>query len=331
MRKIKIVHYGLAHDHSAVTLECARKYPEVFDVVGIVEPDQQIREKFGKHQAYQGLPFFTEEELFSRHDIDAVLCEAQELRSVSDAQKCLDHGLHVHLDKPGGIDFPAFAKLMGDARKKGLTVQMGYMFRYNPAMEYALERVKSGVLGRITGIDGSFSCLHNSEKRQWLRQFPGGMMFYLGCHTIDMMLLINGMPDAVIPFNRSSGCDCDGALDSCFAVLDYPHGVCGVRVNAVEVNGYSRRQLVICGSGGTLEIEPLEQPTLLRESLLPRTEGVGWADISQHVFPGYLPGRYDKMMLEFAAYVRGEKENPFTPEYELDVQKVVLQACGIQV
>ena len=322
MKRIRTVHFGLAHDHSAVTLECARKYPDIFEVVGIVEPDEETRRIFGNQTAYRGLPYMTEEELFNRDDIDAVFCEGYELHSVSDAQKCVDHGLHVHLDKPGGIDLNAFGKLLGDADRKGLTLQMGYMYRYNPAMEYTLARVKNGDLGRITGIDGSFSICHNSTKRTWLGQFPGGMMFYIGCHSIDMILLLMGAPVNVTAFNRSSDWNNESSMDSSFAVLDYPHGVCSVRVNATEVNGQSRRHLLVCGTEGTIEIQPLENPTQLREV---------FAKDMKTNFSEYTPPRYDKMMLEFAACVRGEKQNPYTSEYELIVQKTVLQACGMEI
>lgn len=331
MEKIKTVHFGLAHDHSTATLECARKYPDIFEIVGIVEPDEETKRIFGNHPAYQGLPYMTEEELFNRGDIEAVFCEGHELRSVSDAQKCADHGLHIHLDKPGGIDLNAFEKLLCDAQRKDLTLQMGYMYRYNPAMEYTLARVKKGELGLITGIDGSFSICHNSTKRAWLGQFPGGMMFYIGCHVIDMILLLMGAPENVIPYNRSSDWDNNGSMDSSFAVLDYPRGVCSVRVNATEVNGYNRRHLIVCGTEGTIEIRPLECPTLLRETLAADVKNNFSADNSREIFTGYMPGRYDRMMLEFAACIRGEKQNPYTAEYELLLQKVILQTCGIEI
>ena len=38
--------------------------------------------------------------------------------------------------------------------------------------------------------------------------------------------------------------------------------------------------------------------------------------------------RYNDMLLSFAAMVRGEKENPYTYDYELSLYKHVLRACG---
>ena len=40
------------------------------------------------------------------------------------------------------------------------------------------------------------------------------------------------------------------------------------------------------------------------------------------------PTKDDEMMLDFAAYVRGEKTNPYTYEYEYQLQKMILAACG---
>jgi hypothetical protein len=39
--------------------------------------------------------------------------------------------------------------------------------------------------------------------------------------------------------------------------------------------------------------------------------------------------RYEAMLLAFAAMVRGECENPNTPEYELALFRTILRCCGI--
>ena len=327
MKKIRVAHFGIAHDHSIFAMEVLRKYPEIFEIVGVCEPDEAMRAEFGGHENYAGLPWITEEELLNREDIDAVLCEGHELRSVSDAQKCLDRGLHVHLDKPGGTDLAAFRKLLDTAQAKDLTLHMGYMYRWNPAMQYVRNAVKNGELGTITAIESSFSIQYQREKKLWLKQFPGGMMFFLGCHSLDMILQLMGEPTAVHAFNRSAGYEDDGALDSCLAVLDYPHGVATIRSSGVEANGYYERTLKVVGTQGTIKIQPLETPTLVRRACIKDGMEHPWHDYSISVFPGYPNGRYDDMLLEFAAIVRKDIENPWTPEYEYSVQKTLLKAC----
>lgn len=196
-------------------------------------------------------------------------------------------------------------------------------------MKYVLESVRSGSLGEITGIDAAFSIQHSPEKRRWLKQFPGGMMFFLGCHSVDMVMQIMGEPEDVGVYHHSSGDDNDGSMDSALAVLNYPNCAAVVRSNATEANGYYKRTLKVVGTKGTIEIQPLETPTLVREAKIGDGLEHPWHDYSYSVFPGYPNGRYDDMMLEFAACVRGEMENPYSYEYELALQRTLLKACGV--
>jgi len=39
-------------------------------------------------------------------------------------------------------------------------------------------------------------------------------------------------------------------------------------------------------------------------------------------------GRYDAMFRSFAAYVNGEVDNPYHYEYERELHKLILRACG---
>ena len=38
--------------------------------------------------------------------------------------------------------------------------------------------------------------------------------------------------------------------------------------------------------------------------------------------------RYTEMLLSFARYVAGEMENPYTPDYELELFRTILTCCG---
>jgi len=327
MKKIKIGHIGIAHDHSGATMETVLKYPDVFEVVGVVEPNEEYRRKFGNDPAYKELNRLTLDELFAIEDLDAVLVEGYELDLVPIAQKCIDRGVHVHMDKPGGEDIVAFEKLLNDAKEKNLTVQLGYMFRYNTAIKYCKEAIENGTLGEIFEIDLAMNTEHPKEKREWLGNFQGGIMFYLGCHLVDLMLWLNGVPEKIIPYNEKTYFDGVDSIDNGFALFKYKNGISTIRATSTEVNGYGRRQLVVCGSKGTIEIKPLENPTKMTISLSNFTKGKEYIDCKKIIEPKTMAGRYDEMMLDFAKFVRGEKTNPFTYEYELQLQKMILKAC----
>ena len=336
MKKIKVAILGIAHDHCTGKLDCMKKYPEIFEIVGIVEPNPENVEIFGKKESFQGLKWLSEEEFSRLDDLDAVIVESEELKLVEYAQKCVDRGFHVHIDKPAGEDIGAFETLLRTAKSKKLIVQMAYMYRYNPAIKYCMELVKSGKHGEIYEVDAIMDTEHSKEKREWLGNFKGGIMFFLGCHMVDMVVQFMGMPKKIIPYNKKTSFNNVDAIDHGFAVFEYEKGISTVRSTSTEINGFGRRQLVICGSEGTIELKPIEtniwdQYTYMNISTRDMTKNKEYYD-TKKVFPPFaISGRYDDMMIDFAAMVRGEIANPYTYEHELAVQKAILAACGFDI
>jgi len=167
--------------------------------------------------------------------------------------------------------------------------------------------------------------------REWLNGFPGGMMFFLGCHLVDLVMLLQGEPDSILPLNRRSGADGVDSPDFGMAVFEYPHGVSFIKTTAVEHGGFQRRQLVVNGTKGTIEIKPLEwgfEKALVSEQVF--SDFSEWHRAGERtVSEPY--DRYDTMMASFASMVRGEMTNPYTPDYELALYKNVLRCCGVKV
>jgi predicted dehydrogenase len=225
---LKIGQIGMEHDHANAFMECVRKYPDIFSVVGVADTAENIK-KHSKDRFYEGLAMMSEDELRDMSDLDAVLVETEELRLVETAQKCVERGLPVHMDKPAGASVPEFAKLLNDAKAKNLTLQLGYMLRYNPAVQYCLDMKKKGIFGEIFQADAIMNRGHYPDKRQWLAQFPGGNMFYLGCHMVDLFLLFMGAPLRIHAMNKSTSFDGVTALDNGLAVFEYPKGHALVR------------------------------------------------------------------------------------------------------
>lgn len=331
MKKIRIGHVGTLHDHSAGKLQCVRKFPEIFEVVGVVPENDERWEAVLRGPAYRDIPRMTEEELLAA-GVDAVLVEGFEHELPFVARRFVERGVHVHVDKPAGRDLDAFRDTLRIAKEKHLTVQMAYMYRYNPAYLDCLRLVEEGKLGEIYQVTAVMNVGHTPEKRAWLSQFDGGMMFYLGCHMIDFVYRLLGIPEAVHTFIKSSGIDGVDAPDNTTAILEYKNGASIVQSAAWEIGGFGRRQLVVCGSRGSYEIHPLERP--MHAYLTESATAKPFADTkTERVLPPFddVGERYDAMMLDFAAMVRGEKQNPYTYEYELGLQKLILACCGQDV
>ncbi|MGI6083226.1 MAG: Gfo/Idh/MocA family protein [Limnochordia bacterium] len=332
---LKIGQIGIAHDHASGKMSCVRKFPGVFEVVGVAEEDPDTLKRLGKQACYRGVPVMSIDELLSVPGLDAVMVETDELSLVHAAQRCIDQGIHVHIDKPPGASVEEYERLLSEAKRKNLIVQLAYMYRYNPAVQYCWRAVKSGKLGEIFRVQAIMNTYHPPEKRAWMKPFPGGNMFYLGCHMVDLAVMMMGAPDRILPFAKSTFFDGVDVADTALAVFEYERGIATVEACSNDVNGYGRRSLLVCGSKGTLEIRPLEgdyngQPTLML-SLKEMTEGREYTDCKAVIPLPPMTGRYDAMMLDFARMITEGRENPFSYEYELLVHKAVLAACGMPI
>lgn len=102
------------------------------------------------------------------------------------------------------------------------------------------------------------NCAHSKEQRMWLEGYKGGSMFFLGCHLIDLILQIKGTPENIIPLNKSTGIDGTRSEDFGMAVFEYKNGISFAKVNSNELGGYARRQFVVSGTKGTVELNPFE-------------------------------------------------------------------------
>lgn len=329
MKKIKIAQIGIGHDHASAVWESLIRNRDRFDVVGWHAPADEKARFADRSGVYARFPELTLEEAVG-DGVDAVAVETEEVSLTKFALAAARAGKHIHMDKPGGLSSDEFAALVRTAKDNGTVLHLGYMYRYNPVIADVVQRAKAGAFGEIYSVEAQMNCWHPPEKRQWLQAFPGGMMFYLGCHLVDLVLQIQGRPDRIVPFNRPVGADGVTADDFGMAVFEYPHGASFIKTCAAEAGGYLRRQLVVCGTRGTAEIRPLEESRdggLYTVSCEHGAAECGWNERGRIKETGPFD-RYDAMLRAFGEMAAGEKDNPFTYDYELDLYRTVLAACG---
>ena len=332
MKKIKIAQIGVGHDHASSVIDTLA-HNDNFDLVGYAFPesDEAFYEK--NKAAYAPFPRMSIDELLAVPGLEAVAVETNEHDLTTCAALAAAHGFHVHMDKPGGEDAKAFEDMLRTMKRKNLVFSPGYMYRYNPEILKLMDRIRAGELGKIVNVEAHMDCEHPAWKRAWLNEYKGGMMFFLGCHLLDLVFRIMGTPDEVVNLNRASGKDGVDALDQGFCVLTYPHAACLVHSSDAEPGGFLRRQLVVTGEKESVKLEPLEaytdQPGMQTTGVRECEGGHGWAydGVRRTSEPFH---RYHAMLDAFAAYIRGEKENPYSYEYECRLHRIVLAASGIR-
>ena len=324
--RVKVGQIGTAHAHAAGKMSTLRKLSEDYEVVGVVEPDPKRRQAMQNHPAYRDLKWMSEEQLLNVEGLRAVAVETAVRDLVPTAARCVAAGMHLHLDKPAGDSLSAFRAVLDEAARRKLTIQMGYMFRNNPAFQFCFRAVREGWLGEVFELHGVMSKMIGADSRRQLAEYSGGTMFELGCHLIDAMVAALGRPDRVTPYVRRTRPGQDDLADNVLAVFEYPKATCTIRSAVIEVEGFRRRQFVVCGDEGTVDVRPLEPPELLLALAEPRGE---FRRGYQEVELPAMPGRYDDQLFELAQIIRGEKKSPYPPSHDLAVHEAILLASGM--
>ena len=323
--RVKVGQIGVGHPHADGKMEVFRSSSD-WQVVGVVEPDPELRREAEESDVYRGVRWMTEEELLNTPGLKAVAVETPVNQALDVAQRCIAAGMHIHLDKPAGADLEQFRRIYADADRQKLTIQMGYMYRYNPGIVLLHELLRKGWLGEIFEVHAVMSKQVSASKRKlWDQNIPGGTMFELGCHLVDLVVGLLGKPESVAPFSRQSGEFNDALVDNMLAVCTYPRAIASIKSTALEVEGFERRHLVVCGTEGTLQVQPLDDPRVR----LALTKARGpyqseYQDIDVGVYTRYIDD-----LADLARIIRGEKEADFGSAHDLAVQDVVLQASAM--
>ncbi len=327
---LKIAQIGMGHDHAGGVLRELKLHKDVFDVAGICLPEEEKEYSYFydmNMREAEGVKRLTLEEVLEDKSITAVTIESAEKYLTKYALLAAKAGKHIHMDKPGGMELSDFEKLIETAEKNGSVLHLGYMYRYNPAVRKLMGEIKNGELGEIISVEAHMSGIYQptAEHCKWLGHFPGGMMFFLGGHLIDMVVEIMGVPERIVPFNKATGVDGVDSEEFGMAVMEYKKGASVVKTYAREIGGGSRRQLLVHGTEKTVEIRPLE--FTMENKLHAKTTTYAKKEKEEATSESF--ERYEDMLKSFAKMAEGKIKNPKSYDYELSVYKYLLEACGI--
>lgn len=331
MKKVKIALIGTNYlSHAMPVFNSVLKQDDIFEFVGYNFPEDEKEQWPTRAEEFKKYTELSLDEIWNNDEIEAVLIETEEKHLTKYALEAARHQKHIHMEKPGGTSLADFEKLIEEVKRGGKVFHTGYMYRYNPRVKKLMEDINSGELGDIVSVEAQMNCRHLPQNRQWLEGFPGGMMFFLGCHLVDLVLRIKGEPERIIPLNKCTGTGGVTSEDFGMAVFEYKDGVSFIKTNAMEVGGFIRRQLVVTGTKKTVELKPLEINvpgglTATKETVYDEINN--W-NCKGESFESEGFDRYDDMMASFAAMVRGEIENPYSYDYELLLYKTLLKCCG---
>ncbi len=328
MTTVRVAQYGTKHAHAAGKLRAIIDSPDV-ELAGVLEPDEARRLAMAAADGpYQNVNWFgSESEMLDDDTILAVSSEGPTHHGLDQTERCVEAGKHVWYDKPAGDNWPQWQRTIAAAEKQGLTVQMGYMFRYHAGFQQIDEWVKSGFLGDIFALRTRIGTAMDERARRDVSRHLGGVFYELGCHMLDQVVWLLGRPQKVTAFLRNETGLVVECPDNTLGVFEYENAMALVDTSAMETRPAARR-FEVYGSRGSAIMEPLEPATEIRLCLAEAQGGFDAGDTMVAIETQTRQKLYDLELVDFLKTIQG-KQPPARPySHELIVQETLLRATG---
>jgi 1,5-anhydro-D-fructose reductase (1,5-anhydro-D-mannitol-forming) len=209
------------------------------------------------------------------HDIDTMLAnEAIDAVYVAEpvflhhrtALKALRAGKHVLVEKPMALDNAQCEELINISVKNGTKLGTAYFRRFFPKLKDVKEMICGGTIGDVIQVRILYHSWYdpeNSEGKNWrlVKSLSGGgPLWDMGCHKLDMLVDLLGMPVSVYGLmdTLTHGYEVE---DSCSALLEMPNGAHCI----ASFNWNSRiwaDEFVILGTNGEIIMDPCDSDRL---------------------------------------------------------------------
>ena len=332
-RPVRTLFYGLTHEHAEGKFATLMRMPDAFEVVGVVD-DRPRGSRFYVDVQLEpkGFRVVSEDEAFDIPDVEAVFVETTNADLMRVAAECAKRGIPMHCDKPCGLEMEPYASIVATCRAKDIPMQIGYMYRANPAVRFVWQAVRSGWLGDVVFVEADMN--HDYGKAgyaDYISSFKGGILYNLGCHLVDLVApIMEGLPVRVATDIGDAPGDSIGSRTRGAALLQWPSADVLIRTSAHAPGGLPCRRLRVDGTNGTIDLCPIERfdgQSLKLQMSLARPVGDYAAGCHEIDF-GVQTDRYARQLRELAQIVRGEVPNdPTAYDRDLRVHKIHLMMC----
>ena len=355
-RKVRVVHWGVIHNHSMGKWDAVMMLTNDFEMVGWVDDRGSTAMRMSEPKItgrYEKYPCFTPQQVFDEVKPDLIVVETANSDLVEVSTEIARHGIPMHMDKPLGTDQVGYMKMSRICEAKGVPLQIGYMFRSNEAISKMVEIAKGGVIGDVFAIDADLDhCYGYPKYPEYASYYPGGTAYLLACHVIEwaMPIFDDELPTKTWSIFKPAPGDPDWAVTHSLTVMEYPRA--NVTIRVCSKGTQPCRHIRIDGTDGSMELEPIEDfryvkhTTGLNEGLAKvdkleirmflktvneKAKASGYHDgINRIVFKAP-DDRYAGQLKELARIIRGEIPNPpGLYRHDLLVHKVSLDACNLK-
>ena len=324
----QMAQYGTKHSHAAGKVIAMQDNPDV-ELVGVFEPDTERRAQLANsNTCFATVHWFeSAQEMLADPAILAVASEGLNIESLDQTEEIVAASKHVWYDKPAGDNWPQWQNTVALAGEQGLTIQMGYMFRYHAGFRQIEAWVKSGFLGDIYAIRTRIGTVIDEAVRKELSGHRGGVFYELACHVVDQVVWLLGRPQKVTAFLRNETGVVPEFADNTLGVFEFERAMALVDTSAMETRPAARR-FEVYGSRGSAILGPMEPATHIRLCLTEAQGGYGAGETMAPVQTQTRQALYDLEFADFLETIQGRQPAARPLAHELLVQETLLRATG---
>jgi predicted dehydrogenase len=192
-------------------------------------------------------------ELANDDQVDVVYVATPHAAHYAAAMACLGGGKPVLCEKPLTLDLASSARLVQEARTRGLFLMEAMWMRCNPAVRRIAELVADGAVGDVVMVHADFGIAGPFEATHRLRapELGGGALLDLGVYPLNLAHLILGVPATVRSWAQLTAEGVDGTTGM---LLGYESGA--VAALTCSISGASRNAASITGTRGRIDLPP---------------------------------------------------------------------------
>ncbi|HEX8993381.1 MAG TPA: Gfo/Idh/MocA family oxidoreductase [Anaerolineales bacterium] len=193
-------------------------------------------------------------ELFNA-DLDALVVATPPATHHAIARECLEHGLHVLVEKPITLNSRDAEDLINLAHAKDLMLMVGHTFEYNSAVLALKKYVDSGELGEIYYVDAA-------RLNLGLFQRDSNVLWDLAPHDLSILLYLFGQ-NPISVSAQGMPCVFDGITDVAYLNLVFPNQVRAF-VHVSWLDPCKVRRVTVVGSKKMIVYNDIENEQKLR-------------------------------------------------------------------
>lgn len=163
-----------------------RIYNQLDDVQLVAVADTDDGRRAGIARRYKVAAYASYEELFAKEKLDVVSIAVPTVNHREVSLCAIAHGVHVLVEKPIAATVEEADEMIRRAAARGLTLTVGHVERFNPALVELKRRLDAGELGHVFQLHG-----------RRLSPFPAyirdvGVVMDLATHELDIMRYLVG-------------------------------------------------------------------------------------------------------------------------------------------